>query len=104
MSIGSSRIPGSDKTANYELPIPFNSERQPATKVRKRDRERAELIRLAGGPQPSLRQRAVALAQERGVVRTSDLTNIGIPRCYLARMCNEGLLIKVAYGAYRAAD
>ncbi|WP_281406443.1 MULTISPECIES: type IV toxin-antitoxin system AbiEi family antitoxin domain-containing protein [unclassified Mesorhizobium] len=51
-----------------------------------------------------MRQRAVALAQEQEVVRTRDLTNIGIPRCYLARMCNEGLLIKVGYGAYRAAD
>jgi hypothetical protein len=38
-----------------------------------------------------------------GVVRTKDLTDIGIPRCYLARMCNEGLLVKVGYGRYRAA-
>nr|WP_250889220.1 type IV toxin-antitoxin system AbiEi family antitoxin domain-containing protein [Mesorhizobium sp. dw_380] len=59
---------------------------------------------MTGGPKPSLRQRAVALARERGVVRTRDLTNIGIPRRYLTRMCNEGLLIKVGYGIYRAAD
>lgn len=26
-----------------------------------------------------------------------ELTEIGIPRCYLARMCDEGLLIKVGY-------
>jgi hypothetical protein len=51
-----------------------------------------------------LREREVALAQERGVVRTRDLTDIGIPRCYLARMCDEGLLIKVGYGLYRAAE
>ncbi|UCI22462.1 type IV toxin-antitoxin system AbiEi family antitoxin domain-containing protein [Mesorhizobium sp. B2-1-8] len=51
-----------------------------------------------------MRQRAVALAQQQGVMRTRDLTNIGVPRCYLTRMCNEGLLIKVGYGAYRAAD
>jgi hypothetical protein len=36
-------------------------------------------------------------------VRTHDLTAIGIPRCYLARMCAEGLLVEVAYGLYRAA-
>ncbi|WP_336619366.1 type IV toxin-antitoxin system AbiEi family antitoxin domain-containing protein [Mesorhizobium sp. WSM4935] len=62
-----------------------------------------ERNRLAGGPKLSLRQRAVALAQDRWVVRTRDLTNIGIPRCYLTRMCNEGLLIKVGYGIDRAA-
>ncbi|MES0133616.1 type IV toxin-antitoxin system AbiEi family antitoxin domain-containing protein [Mesorhizobium sp. M0016] len=72
--------------------------------MRKRDRDRAEALRLAGGPRPSLRARAVALAQERGVVRTCDLTDIGIPRCYLTRMCDEGLLIKVGYGLYRATD
>ena len=73
-------------------------------RVRKRDRERAERLRLAGGPKPSLRERAVALAQERGMVRTRDLTDIGIPRCYLTRMCDEGLLIKIGYGLYRAAE
>lgn len=70
-------------------------------KVRKRDRDRAEALRLAGGPKPSLRDRAVALANERGVVRTRDLTDIGVPRCYLARMREEGLLIKVGYGQSR---
>jgi hypothetical protein len=59
---------------------------------------------LAGGPKPSLRERAVAFAREKDEVRTRDLTDIGIPRCYLARMCDEGLLIKVGYGIYRAAD
>ena len=72
--------------------------------MRKRDRDRAEALRLAGGPKPSLRERAVALALERGTVRTRDLTEIGVPRFYLARMCDEGLLVKVSYGVYRAAE
>ncbi|WP_352447571.1 type IV toxin-antitoxin system AbiEi family antitoxin domain-containing protein [Mesorhizobium sp. M0013] len=71
--------------------------------MRKRDRDRAEALRLAGGPQPSLRDRAVALARKDGEVRTFDLTNAGIPRCYLSRMCKEGLLVKIGYGRYRAA-
>lgn len=71
--------------------------------MRKRDRDRAEALRLAGGPKPTLRQRAVALAHKRGEVRTAELTAIGIPRCYLSRMCDEGLLVKVGYGRYRAA-
>lgn len=72
-------------------------------KMRKRDRDRAEALRLAGGPPPSLRDRAVALARERGEVRTRDLTDAGIPRCYLSKMCEEGLIVKVGYGRYRAA-
>ncbi|WP_353042121.1 type IV toxin-antitoxin system AbiEi family antitoxin domain-containing protein [Mesorhizobium sp. M1423] len=71
-------------------------------KLRKRDRDRAERLRLAGGPTPTLRERAVALTRERGEVRTAELTAIGIPRCYLSRMCDEGLLVKVGYGRYRA--
>jgi hypothetical protein len=70
--------------------------------MRKRDRDRAEALRLAGGQPPSLRDRAVALARERGEVRTRDLTDAGIPRCYLSKMCEEGLLVKVGYGRYRA--
>ena len=84
------------------LPIPLHATPEPSIQVRKRDRDRADLI-LAGRPRPSLRERAVALAVEMGVVQTKDLTDIGIPRCYLARMCNEGLLVKVGYGRYRAA-
>jgi hypothetical protein len=71
--------------------------------MRKRDRDRAERIRLAGGPKPTLRERVVSLVLEKGEARTKDLTDIGIPRCYLARMCDEGLLVKVGYGRYCAA-
>ena len=67
--------------------------------MRKRDRDRAERIRLAGGRRPTLRERAVSLAIEKGEVRTKDLTDIGVPRCYLARMCEEGLLLRRAMGA-----
>jgi len=85
------------------LPIPLETTPEPSRKIRKRDRDRAERIRLAGGPKPSLRERAVALALEMGVIRTKELTDIGVPRCYLTRMCDEGLLLKVGYGRYRAA-
>lgn len=57
---------------------------------------------MAGGAKPTLRERAVALASEKGEVRTKDLTDIGVPRCYLARMVDEGFLTKVGYGRYCA--
>jgi hypothetical protein len=96
-------LPGLNETANFVLPIPLETTPEPSLKIRKRDRDRAERIRLAGGPKPSLRERAVALALKMGVVRTKELTDIGIPRCYLARMCHEGLLVKMGYGRYRSA-
>jgi site-specific DNA recombinase len=96
-------LPGLNETANFVLPIPLHATPEPSIKVRKRHRDRVERIRLAEGSKPSLRERAAALALEIEVVRTKDLTDIGIPRCYLARMCNEGLLVKVGYGRYRAA-
>ena len=73
-------------------------------KRRKRDRDREERVRLAGGPKPSLRERACALARGQATVRTCDFTAIGIPRHYLAWMCEEGLLVKVGYGRYRAVE
>jgi hypothetical protein len=97
-------LPEPNYTENYSSSIPLHDTTPVSTpRIRKRDRDRAERIRLAGGPKPSLREHAVALAWEKGEVRTKDLTDIGVHRCYLARMCEEGLLIKVAYGRYRVA-
>jgi len=97
-------LPGTDENANYEHAIPLLPGTQKPAQMRKRDRERAEARHIAGDPGPSLRERAVLLARERGCVLTRELTNIGVPRCYLTRMCNEGLLVKIGYGRYRAAD
>ncbi len=95
-------LAGTNDTANFVLPITL--ERAPQMlKRRKRDRDREERRRLAG-PVLSLRERAYALASERAMARTRDFTAIGIPRHYLAMMCEEGLLVKVGYGVYRAAD
>jgi hypothetical protein len=94
-------LAGVDETTKYELPIPAPSVQQPSPKIRKRDRDRAERIAAAGGPSPTLREKAVALVESLGEARTRDLTDIGVPRCYLGKMCDEGLLIKVAYGRYR---
>ena len=92
-----------DETANYCFQISAATPKNPP-QPRKRDRDRAERVRLAGGPMPSLREKAHAFARQRTIVRTCDFTAIGIPRHYLAWMCEEGLLVRVGYGRYRAAE
>lgn len=81
---------------------PLAPPRPPTYGIRKSVRDRAERIRLAGGPKPSLRDRALAFAQGKDEVRAKEFTDIGVPRQYLAWMCEEGMLEKVAYGRYRA--
>ncbi|MGE3872041.1 MAG: type IV toxin-antitoxin system AbiEi family antitoxin domain-containing protein [Parvibaculaceae bacterium] len=49
-------------------------------------------------------ERKHTLLCERATVRTCDFTALGIPRHYLAWMCEEGLLLKVGYGVYRAVQ
>ena len=92
-----------DPSSGFATDAPLPPPREPTNGIRKRDRDRAARLKLAGGPKPSLRARAVALVEERGEVRTKDLTDIGIPRCYLSRMCQENLIVKVGYGRYRPA-
>lgn len=40
----------------------------------------------------------------KGPVRTRDLDRVGIPRTYLRRLCDRGLLEQVDRGLYRVAD
>ena len=50
------------------------------------------------------RERVLALAKAQGIVRTRDITDAGIARTYLQRLCQEGRLVRVARGLYQAAD
>ena len=52
---------------------------------------------------PSLRDRALELARGRDFVTTKELQAVGVHRCYLTPMCEEGLLVRVGHGRYRAA-
>jgi hypothetical protein len=92
-------LAGTDETQNYELPIAVNS----TPRLRRRRKHTDEAEKPPEAPKASLRQRAVWLALAKGEVRTKDLTDIGVPRCYLTPMCDEGLLVKIGYGRYRAA-
>ncbi|WP_437778360.1 type IV toxin-antitoxin system AbiEi family antitoxin domain-containing protein [Sorangium sp. So ce1097] len=40
----------------------------------------------------------------KGPVRARDLDDAGIPRAYLKRLCDRGLLDQVDRGLYRLAD
>ena len=51
-----------------------------------------------------MKERALALARARRIVRARDFTAAGIARTYIQRLCNEGLLVRAGRGLYQAAD
>ena len=53
---------------------------------------------------PTLKARALALAHDKGIARTRDFDALGIPRAYLRRMQDEGLLVRTARGLYQLTD
>lgn len=94
-------LPGVVGDQNWSAAIP-----RPDTRTRRRRSSRggAERARALRNPKPSLRDKALDLARTLDVARTKDFSAIGIPRFYLRLMCEEGLLTRVGYGRYRAAD
>lgn len=48
--------------------------------------------------------RILSLLKERGVIRPRDLDEYGIPRRYLSRLCERGIIIRSSRGIYVAAD
>jgi hypothetical protein len=40
------------------------------------------------------------MARVRGTVTTKELQAVGVHRCYLRPMCEEGLLTRVGHGRY----
>jgi len=54
--------------------------------------------------QSEIPQQVIKIVQKKGVLRTRDLDEYGIPRIYLTRLCHAGLLKRVGRGLYRAAD
>lgn len=92
---------GVGELPNYIHVVPLCRDGLRQRSVRDRAKTREELLRTKG---PSLRDRAVHLAQERGMVTTRELQAIGVHRCYLSPMCQEGLLVRVGHGLYRAAQ
>ncbi|MCL2001323.1 MAG: type IV toxin-antitoxin system AbiEi family antitoxin domain-containing protein [Planctomycetes bacterium] len=49
-------------------------------------------------------QKLRAFAAQSGVLHARELPVLGIPRRYLARLCAEGALVKVARGVYQPSD
>ena len=52
----------------------------------------------------TMKERALALARARGVLRARDFTAAGIARTYVQRLCREGHLVRTGRGLYQAAD
>lgn len=53
---------------------------------------------------PSHADRLLHLALQRGMLRPSDLAELGIPRIYLTRLTASGKLARAGRGLYRLAD
>ncbi len=52
----------------------------------------------------SLSERALAIAKARGVARARDFSDAGVPRAYLRRLQDQGLLVRLGRGLYQLAD
>lgn len=52
----------------------------------------------------TLKERALAIAREQGVVRAQDFASAGVPRTYLGRLRDEGLLLRLGRGLYQLPD
>jgi len=55
-------------------------------------------------PKPRHTDRLLQLAQQKGLLRPSDLAVLGIPRVYLTRLTACGKLAKAGRGLYRLAE
>jgi predicted transcriptional regulator of viral defense system len=52
----------------------------------------------------SRKEQIIEVVKEKGVLRPKDLDSYGIPREYLSRLCERGLLQRVGRGLYVLAD
>jgi len=59
---------------------------------------------MAGTTQGTLKDRAITVARERGIARARDFDAAGVPRAYLRRLRDEGLLVRMGRGLYQLAD
>ena len=51
-----------------------------------------------------LKERALAVAKARGIARARDFGDAGVPRAYLRRLQDQGLLVRLGRGLYQLAD
>ena len=51
-----------------------------------------------------LKERALAIAKARGIARARDFGDAGVPRVYLRRLQDQGLLVRLGRGLYQLAD
>ncbi len=53
---------------------------------------------------PTLSERALAIARERGIARARDFRAAGVPPSTLTRLCERGDLVRLARGLYQLAE
>jgi predicted transcriptional regulator of viral defense system len=55
-------------------------------------------------PASTLKSRALAVVRDRGIARARDFAAVGVPRAYLRRMQDEGILAQRGRGLYQLAE
>ena len=53
---------------------------------------------------PQHTQRILEIVKQAGILRPRELDAYGIPRIYLSRLCDQGLLVRVGRGLYMLPD
>jgi len=62
------------------------------------------MVQIQETGQTGHKARALALIRSKPVIRTRDFSDAGIPRNYLQRLTNDGVLVQIGRGLYEAAD
>ena len=52
----------------------------------------------------TLSDQAIAIARSRGIARARDFREAGVPPASIARLCEQGQLVRLARGLYQLAD
>lgn len=94
-------LPGVGESPNYCYALPLPRPIRGRPRAAKPPQEPPAVLRPV---MPSLRDRAVAFMLKHGNATTKQLQAIGVHRCYLSPMCEEGLLIRVGHGIYGVGE
>ncbi|WP_141133945.1 type IV toxin-antitoxin system AbiEi family antitoxin domain-containing protein [Sphingopyxis indica] len=85
-------LAGAKLNPHWELEVPLRYRLRKHAKLLDRSLRHPEALRRSKEKPPTLKDRAIDLAKQKGIVTADELKTIGISRHYLSRMCALGFL------------